>query len=104
MSTHEIRRNGVQAEQHGHSLKGAGISMETNQVSTLTESSNAVNGVLFGREPALWLAVVQAAIALTIGFGVNLSNDQFALLMGFAAAVAGLMVRTRVTPIPSVAQ
>ncbi len=98
-----ITRNVPQVEHHGHSMQGASISMETSQVSTLAESKSAVSGVLFGREPALWLAMIQAAIALVIGFGVNLSSEQFALLMGFAAAAAGLMVRSRVTPIPPLA-
>jgi hypothetical protein len=73
--------------------------MESQTAANLDKSGNAINSVLFGREPALWLAVIQAALAMMIGFGLNLSNEQFALLMGLVGAVAGLVVRSRVTPV-----
>ena len=55
-------------------------------------------GTILGREPALILAALQAALALAIGFGLKLSAEQTALIMAFAAAVAGLIVRQNVTP------
>lgn len=49
-------------------------------------------------EPALWLAAVQAILACAIGFGLHVSQEQFALIMATAAAIAGLIVRQSVTP------
>ena len=54
---------------------------------------------MFNREPALILAAVQAAIALAIGFGVDISPEQFGLIMAFGGAVLGLIVRQRVSPV-----
>lgn len=53
--------------------------------------------MIFGREPALVLAAIQAGIALAVGFGLDLSPEQFGLLMAFSATVAGLIVRRSVT-------
>lgn len=56
-------------------------------------------GTILGREPALILAFIQAAIATSIGLGlIDLSPEQVALIMGLAAAAAGLIVRQVVTP------
>lgn len=55
-------------------------------------------GTILGREPALILAALQAALALGIGFGLHISAEQTALIMALAAAVAGLIVRQNVTP------
>ncbi len=53
---------------------------------------------LYGREPVLVLAVVQAALALAMGFGAHLTGDQMALVMTFTGALLGLLTRTQVTP------
>lgn len=55
-------------------------------------------GALLGREPVLFMAVVNAGIALAIGFGVKVSQEQFALIMTFVGAVLGLITRSQVTP------
>jgi hypothetical protein len=55
-------------------------------------------GTIFGREPALILAAVQAALALAIGFGLHVSAEQSALILAFSAAVCGVIVRQKVTP------
>lgn len=55
-------------------------------------------GTIFGREPALILGLIQAGLALAIGFGLNLSGEQTALIMAFSAAVASVIVRQNVTP------
>ena len=60
--------------------------------------SNVTN--LFGREPALIIGAVGAIIALAIGFGVNVSTDQFGLIMAAVAAVLAVVTRTQVTPAP----
>lgn len=53
---------------------------------------------LWGREPALILAAVQAALALAVGFGLEVTAEQVALILAFTAAVLGLITRQQVTP------
>lgn len=53
---------------------------------------------ILGREPALILAALQALLALGVGFGLNISAEQIALILATAAAIAGLIVRQSVTP------
>ena len=55
-------------------------------------------GTLWGREPVMVLAVLQAGIALAIAFGVELTNEQTGALVAFSAAVLGVITRSRVTP------
>lgn len=49
-------------------------------------------------EPALFLGMVEALIALAIGFGFNLTPEQFALIMAALTAVFAFAVRQQVTP------
>lgn len=56
------------------------------------------DGTIFGREPAMVLALVQVAIALVIAFGLNLSNVQVGAIVAFSAVVLGLITRSKVTP------
>lgn len=53
---------------------------------------------LFNREPAAILGCVSALIALGVGFGLDLSNEQTGLIMAAVAAVIGLITRSQVTP------
>ena len=55
--------------------------------------------MLFNREPALILAAVQAGLAVAIGFGLDLTNGQTALILAAVAAVIGVIVRSRVSPV-----
>jgi len=55
--------------------------------------------MILGREPALVLGLIQAAIALGIGFGLHVSPEQFGLIMAFCAAAAAVIVRQQVTPV-----
>lgn len=48
------------------------------------------------KEPAVILGVLQAALALAIGFGLKISPEQMGLIMAFAAAVVALVVRQNV--------
>lgn len=59
-----------------------------------------MNGLtnLWGRQPVLILAFVQASLALIMGFGVHLTGDQVALVMAFFAALLGVLAQTQVTP------
>ncbi|WNI16249.1 hypothetical protein [Actinacidiphila sp. ITFR-21] len=47
---------------------------------------------IFGREPALWLALVAVIVKLSTAFGLDLTNDQQAVINAAAAAVVGLLV------------
>jgi hypothetical protein len=44
------------------------------------------------------LALIQAGLALLIGFGVTFTADQVALLTAFIAAVFGVITRSQVSP------
>ncbi len=56
-----------------------------------------MNAIL-GREPAALLGLIQAGLALAIGFGFELSGEQVALVMAFSAAVVAFLTRQAVTP------
>lgn len=58
-------------------------------------------GNIFGREPALVMGVVQAGLALGIGFGLALTAAQVSLILAFSAAVLSLVVRRKVAPTSS---
>lgn len=51
-------------------------------------------------EPAMVIAVLQAAIALVTAFGLQLSAGQVGAIMAFAAAVLGFLTRSQVSPAP----
>lgn len=53
---------------------------------------------VWGRNPVLILAVVQAAVALAVSFGLNLDGQQVGVIMAFAAAILGLVANRKVTP------
>ena len=52
---------------------------------------------LWGRQPVYILAVVQAALALAVGFGLKMSGDQVALIMALATAIVALITNRKVT-------
>ncbi len=53
---------------------------------------------LWGRQPAMILALVNSAIALAVGFGVRITVEQFGLLMAFSSMLLGVLTNTQVTP------
>lgn len=53
---------------------------------------------MWNREPALVMGAIQAAIALAVSFGLDLSPEQIGALLAFSAAVLSLVVRAKVTP------
>ena len=55
-------------------------------------------GTLFGREPAMVLALVQAVIALVVAFGLSLEPDQIGAILAVTAVILGLITRSRVSP------
>lgn len=54
---------------------------------------------LFGREPTLFIGMIEALIALAIGFGLDLTPEQFALIMVALTAVLSFTLRQKVTPV-----
>lgn len=55
---------------------------------------------IFGREPALILGAVSALVSLGVGFGLDWSGEQVALVNMAAAAIVSVIVRSKVTPVP----
>lgn len=57
---------------------------------------------MFGREPAMILAAVQAVLLLVVAFGLDISNEQQVAILGAGGAIlallGGAVVRSKVTP------
>ena len=53
---------------------------------------------LWDTEPVLILGAVQAAIALAVAFGIDLTSEQTATIVAFSAAVLSVVARRKVTP------
>jgi hypothetical protein len=54
--------------------------------------------VIFKREPALVVAMVQSLIAAAVSFGLDLSAGQVGALVAVTAAALGVVTRTKVSP------
>jgi len=52
---------------------------------------------LWSAEPTLILAVVSAGVALAMGFGLNITKEQAALIQTFVITVLALINRSQVT-------
>lgn len=55
-------------------------------------------GTIFGREPTMILAFVQAAIVLGVSFGLQLTQEQTAGILALTAVGLGLITRSKVSP------
>jgi hypothetical protein len=55
-------------------------------------------GKLWGREPAMFVAVVQTILALGVAFGLNLTAVQTGAILAATSALLGLVTRSQVTP------
>ena len=53
---------------------------------------------LWGREPALIMGLTTSGIAMAIGFGLDWTGEQQALVTAFAAALLSVVTRSRVSP------
>lgn len=53
---------------------------------------------LWGREPALILGLVQAAIVLVMAFGLELDPQQIGAIMAFVNILLAVVTRSQVTP------
>lgn len=62
----------------------------------MDENRNPWN--LWGREPAMVLACVQAVIVLAVSFGLRLTPEQTGAILALTAVVLGLWTRTQVKP------
>jgi diacylglycerol kinase len=63
-----------------------------------------VSGIwnLWGREPAMIVALVQAVIVLAVAFGLRLEPEQTAAILALTAIVLGLITRSQVSPVVDV--
>lgn len=59
---------------------------------------------LWGREPAMVLALVQAAIVLVVAFGLQLDGEQIAAITSFTAVLLGVITRSQVIPVKTINQ
>lgn len=57
---------------------------------------------IFGREPVTIVAAVNALVALLVGFGLDLTNEQQALIQTAVTAVLAVIARQSVVPNPTV--
>jgi len=57
-----------------------------------------VNKIL-GREPVMWMALVQAALAVAVSFGLQWDAEQIGTVTALSAVVLGLIARQKVTPV-----
>ena len=57
---------------------------------------------LWGREPAMIVALVQAVIVLAVAFGLRLEPEQTAAILALTAIVLGLITRSQVSPVVDV--
>lgn len=56
-------------------------------------------GTLFNREPVMFMAVIQAIIALVLSFGVHLTTEQVGAILAVSAAILAFITRTQVSPV-----
>lgn len=85
------------------------VHVSTDQQAVINAAAAAVAGLLVafsthdGVSGAI-LGLVQAMIALGVGFGLRWTPDQQAMVMSLAATIVAMFVRTQVTaPVPAAA-
>lgn len=54
---------------------------------------------LWGREPALVLGLVQAALVLVMAFGLSFTVEQVGAIMAFVNILLAVITRSQVTPV-----
>jgi hypothetical protein len=57
----------------------------------------------FSQEPALWVAIADALVILAITFGVPITPEQKGAIDALLTCVAGVLIRSQVTPTAKVA-
>lgn len=62
--------------------------------------------MLFTRNPAIWISLIGAALAMAVGFGLKVTGVQIELIMTFMGLfipiVIGIVTRSQVYPVESV--
>lgn len=53
---------------------------------------------IWGREPAMVIALVESLLLLAMAFGFDLTAEQMGAIMAPVAILLGLITRSRVTP------
>lgn len=56
-------------------------------------------GKVFGREPALFIAMVGAVLSLAVGFGLPVTAEQLALVNAAILAAVAFATRSQVKPV-----
>ena len=62
---------------------------------------NLVKSIFTGREPVLYTALARQAIMLGAAFGLGLTTEQTAAVMGTVEVLVWLFLRQKVSPFPS---
>ena len=52
----------------------------------------------FNREPAMWIALGDAVVILAITLGAPITNEQKAAADAVLTAIAGVLIRSQVSP------
>lgn len=65
----------------------------------MTTTTTTSRDLLFGREPAAYIALAQAIVAALSMFVFNFSTEQGGLIIAVANAVLGLILAVRVRPV-----
>lgn len=52
----------------------------------------------FAKEPAMYIAIADAILVLAVTFGLPLTPEQKGAIDAVLAAVAGILIRSQVTP------
>ena len=55
--------------------------------------------LILNREPVAVMAAVEAVLAVAIGFGLDVSTEQFGLIIAALTAVLALVARSKVSPV-----
>ena len=82
------------------------VHVSTDQQAVINAAAAAIAGLLVAvtthdGEPGAILGVVQALLALGVGFGLRWSPEEQAMVMSLASTVVAMFVRTQVTaPVP----
>lgn len=63
------------------------------------EAQRTVMKALFDREPTILMALVRQIISLAVAFGLKLTPEQTAALLGLVELVTTLINRAKVTPV-----
>lgn len=52
----------------------------------------------FSTEPAVWIGLITSIAGAAVAFGLPLTNGEIAAVVGLVPAVAGLVIRSQVSP------